>query len=102
MKDLNLPPFYVGQRVVAIKDHSQGRYKKGEEFIVLNIKIGCCSKWVIDIGIRSGILTKMCYVCSSIRIQDNHYGAIAFAPIESTFQTISYSKVIEEELVGVN
>lgn len=41
--------FYVGQEVVAIKDHSQGVYKKGDEFVIQGIKKTCCN-CCLDIG----------------------------------------------------
>lgn len=37
-----MPRFKIGQRVVAIRDHSQGLFKKGDEFIVDGFM--CCPK----------------------------------------------------------
>ena len=34
--------FYIGQEIVAIRNHSQNAFKKGEEFIVLDIQQQCC------------------------------------------------------------
>jgi len=34
--------FYIGQKVVAIRNHSIGKFKKGQEFIVLDIMKDCC------------------------------------------------------------
>jgi len=52
MNKLNLPPFYVGQKVVAIKSHSQGIFKKGDVFKVKALMKPCCY-WVCDIGIEN-------------------------------------------------
>lgn len=34
--------FYEGQKVVALVDQLQGRFKKGDKFTVLSIKKVCC------------------------------------------------------------
>lgn len=34
--------FYVGQRVVAVRNHPQGYFKIGDEFTVLEIAEYCC------------------------------------------------------------
>lgn len=43
--------FYIGQKIVAIKDHSQGIFKKGDEFTVLAVRDALCKCNTYDIHI---------------------------------------------------
>lgn len=45
--------FEVGKEVVAIKDHHQGPFKKGDTFMLNAIRKGCCSycSLQLDVGI---------------------------------------------------
>lgn len=45
--------FYIGQKIVAIKDHSQGIFKKGDEFTVLDVRDSLCkcNNYDVHIGI---------------------------------------------------
>lgn len=78
-------PFYIGQEVVAIRDHSMGFFKKGQEFTVLGIKKSCC-EWDVNIGhtynfnIYSGYA--ICGICNKKELSDKymHYSSICFAP----------------------
>lgn len=47
--------WYIGQPIVAIENHSQGLFKKGDEFIVRGIKgKRCnCNADLLDIGLKS-------------------------------------------------
>jgi len=51
--------FYVGQEVVAIRDHSQGIFKKGQEFVIRGIKKGCCGI-DLDIGMNESVYISVC------------------------------------------
>lgn len=104
----DFPPFYVGQKVVAIKDHSQGAFRKGETFVVIEvIRCPCnCKYWVIDIGkIWTESEFSRCRICEH-RIKGflSYYNASCFAPIESQFHSITFEQVVEIEspLIGVN
>lgn len=105
--EINLPPFYVGQKVVALEDSLDGLFKKGDEFRVTSIK-KCtgCNAWEITIGIATGYDFKRCVICNCLEIIKSEAPFLAkrFAPVEMSFQEISYSKVMEEEkkFVGVN
>ena len=95
-----IPPFYIGQRVVAVRDslHS-GCFKKGDEKIVFGIIQMPCGCWCVDVGDK----TVFEFVSCSIHKDRTKSmlilwaSATAFAPITSTFQTISYSEVLEKE-----
>ncbi len=64
----------VGKDVVAIRDHSQGKYKKGQIFKCFGLKAPYCNciKALIDIGVQdyspSGF--SECNYCS-LRVRDN-------------------------------
>lgn len=98
MKEINLPPFYVGQRVVAIKDHSMGSFKKGDIKTVLGIEKLCCC-WNIDVGIKFSQILWQCNTCKALK-DTNQIGWInarSFAPIQENFQSISLEKILEKE-----
>lgn len=101
-----IPPFYIGQRVVRLESTNDGTLKKGEEFIVKGIKF-CCSAigWRIDVG-RFPENYKS-YACSSCHKQYEEpciWIASKFAPLEENteFQAITFTKILEKELVSIN
>lgn len=105
---MTLPKFYVGQRVVAIEDHSQGAFKKGNTFTVTSVIAGCCS-WEITIGIvPDETFAEALIECTGCgRVQHDEYTEWrfmedSFAPIHEDFQKITFEKIIEQESVSVN
>jgi len=89
--------FYVGQKVVAIRDHSQKLFKKGQEFIVLNVKEPFCKCGIqqVDIGIPSPVCITICHDCCK-EFQNNGiawFCNTSFAPLETYRE--SYSIAIE-------
>lgn len=108
MKEINLPPFYVGQRVVAINDGNDKIttvVHKGQEFVILDIyQCSACNKWKVDIG---HLTHSSCTSCKCGKIKHGNIkwaAAEIFAPIQETFQSITLEKVLETEtrLLGVN
>lgn len=101
----NLPPFHVGQKVVAIEDHSQLHYKKGDVYTVTGLaKTPCCGNWIIDIGVRTHHSLMDCF-CGDIYKNNYMFSIIKFRPLQSqSFPLITLTKVIEEqhELVSSN
>jgi len=100
MKDnINLPPFYVGQRVVALNNSSNGARVKDNVYVVKGLKRCGCGRWLIDIGDVGELAITQCK-CGRhdfvFAVNEWHY-ADAFAPIESTFSAITLSEVIEIE-----
>lgn len=41
-KHKTMSRFYIGQEIVAIRDHSRGVFKNGDEFVIEGIEQGCC------------------------------------------------------------
>jgi len=99
MNKLDLSQFYVGQKVVAIKDHSQGVFKKGDEFVVLNIMKNCCN-WQIDVGIKGTSHVGQC-TCGHDFIKNASVWWVnqrCFTPLQQQkFPLIKLSKIMEKE-----
>lgn len=95
MKEINLPPFYVGESVVVVKGFKKLRQvwgfnypKKGDVVTVDEIrKHPIHDFWLVKIPTCE---CELCHRC--------------FAPIEKQFQSISLEKVLEKEtpLICVN
>jgi len=86
--------FKVGQRVVAIRDHSQGIIKKDETFPVLGINRNiCCGSLTIDVGLKVVGRKRIC-VCGCSRKNDNYFGASLFRPIDEISNT-TYEEVMQ-------
>lgn len=80
-------PFYVGQRVIALKDSVYGYFKKGTIYKVFGIEKACCV-WAINIGktVKSKIFA--CSMCDKTiaRYGDKAvHNVINFAPIQETY-----------------
>lgn len=98
-----IPPFFIGQEVVAIIDHSQGIFKKGDSFIVYGLNEGCCG-YTVDIGIKRASEYTRCGICNNRYLYSGlnrvfHHSS--FSP-KQKFKAISYTKIMEEELVCEN
>jgi hypothetical protein len=102
----NLPPFYVGQRVVALR--SIGCVKKGKEYVVLGLfKCTKCHVWYVQHTHAKGVVLNDKFPCCGNPIVTKDYRAASakhFAPIEENFQSITLEKVLEQEtkLISVN
>lgn len=106
MSTENLPPFYVGQKVVCLKTSPTGVPKKGCTYTV-QACFQCpeCKEWHIKIFEVASPYTKYS-CCIPIKTTGKYIGGPAkyFAPIHENFESISLSKVLEEEtkLISVN
>lgn len=108
MKHTSIPPFYVGQEVVCI--NPIGRLVKDKKYTVLGLfQCKVCKKWQIGFcdmdGDESGMKCPCGWITSTENAGPYRFAyAHRFAPITSTFQSITLEKVLEEEtkLIGVN
>lgn len=102
----NLPPFYIGQRVVCLEGFS--KYKKGKIYTVGALfKTDCCNVWKVGcIKIKGSSDDMFECACGAkpVFIPIPYYvlSAKFFAPINENFQPISLEKVLETELISVN
>lgn len=106
---INIGPFYIGQEIVAIKDHSQGVFKKGDEFIVKGMKSSTCNceRRLINIGIQNTSLHTQCRHCGVISIHIDRFwwfNINIFAPKIEFSKFVSMKQVTEEalETIGAN
>lgn len=104
MENINLPPFYSGQRVVCIVNQSQNFVTKGQEFIVIGVKKFCC-KWTIDVGLINIKMSVICKDCGHREITHIAWlKADLFIPIDESFEVIEYCEVLgkEKPLISAN
>lgn len=92
----------IGQPIVAIKNHSQGRFKKGDEFIIKGLRTSSCfcpSKVLIDVGLptitgRSGCKCGFWEVSKIV-----WFNSTSFAPLDANISELT--EILEMELVNV-
>ena len=91
--------WYIGQEIVAIRNHSQGLFKKGDEFIIKGIKYGTCSCKVVflDIGIVGLNNSTLCVICGRDTVAGKEQGFhdFCFAPKEQAGD-YSIEELLEE------
>lgn len=87
--------FYIGQKVVAIVDHSQGVFKKGDEFVVLEIaKI--CTEWCIKIHDSNFPNLTFCKHNSPFLTKGTFFVQKCFAPVqESGVSEMTFEDVMD-------
>jgi hypothetical protein len=110
MNEHNLPPFYVGQKVVALRTSDFGGVIKDKTYTVECCFVTkCCKVW--KVGIAETTATEDVSICNTCGKDVNHKGSFVligdakyFAPIQTDFIAITFEKVIEQEreLINVN
>lgn len=97
-------PFYIGQKVICIKGDKRGIYKKDSVYTVKNIELcSRCGMWWV--GCMLHPLANGDSFCDCGQQSETSYWqrpASTFAPVNEGFQPISFTKVLEEELVSSN
>lgn len=87
--------WYIGQPIVAIKDHSQGDFKKGDEFTILGIheSFCTCKHILLDIGNRFDlrcqyVICKRCFLKYSRTSDVLWYNEVCFAPLDGNIDEL--------------
>lgn len=93
--------WYIGQDIVAVMDHSQGRFKRGDEFKIRGLRVApCgCGHIQIDIGLSdSSVVSTECTRCwrKAKYTGALFYHEVCFAPLDPIKEAIS--NLIEETL----
>lgn len=110
MQEFEIPPFYVGQEVVAIKTHPDKIYVKWNDYKVLEVgKTPCCQAWYIYTGFPTPSGRKKGTHCVPCNKPNAHPTKVIFpahhfkAKIELT-EFISMKQLAETQLetIGAN
>lgn len=112
----NLPPFYVGQKVVSIE--SFDCLVEGHVYTVIKCHLRTCGcGWVVEVNIPNISvdgnriykgMTVRCSSCKKLRLSQSNnacYFHRRFRPLqESVFPSLTMSKVVEKEsqLISMN
>lgn len=94
--------WYIGQRIVAIQDHSKGKFKKGSEFVVHGIRDSFCKcdMYELNIGFSSDSPLINCRICNLTTQGDgiHWFSEMLFAPLEEKPEMSAYTaeELIEE------
>jgi hypothetical protein len=107
---MNLPPFHIGQKVVALKTSFKRHGFQIVKWEVYTVKdqYQCekCGKWVVGLAELSPINPNQWRSCCMDDCKLTCAGGNAkyFAPIVENFQSITLEKVFEQEtkLISVN
>ena len=102
--------YRTGDDIVAIKDHSQGVFLKGDVFTALTMKRGSCGCIIlVDIGLKSDRKFTRCPVCEmNDEKTDNIWwvDARAFRKLLSRSEEADLAEVLEEvfseQLINTN
>lgn len=96
--------FYVGQDIVAIRNHSNGMFKEGDVFHIKGLKQGCCErgKLKIDIG---HYLEDTHTFCTHCKRKNNPgiqwYNSDSFKPLDSLVNIDELTEVLNEPIFEV-
>jgi len=95
--------WYIGQEIVAVIDHRQGAFKKGDEFVIQGLQISKCKcKYVIiDIGLQDTGDTWKCVACDVTGTRVNSvwwFSETRFAPKQRTYSESEIEAVNIDEL----
>lgn len=106
-KEVNMKqqPFYIGQKVVALKTISTTGLIKDKVYVVTGIK-ACvrCGVYSINVGIK--IPGNSTCACDNETVLSNTgiwwADVELFAPLHEGFQSITFEKILETELTSAN
>ena len=95
--------WYIGQRIVAIRDHGKGLFKRGDEFTIHGLRgSSCrCHHVEIDIGHRDTPHYTRCVNCENLTYSSGTlwFDEVSFAPLDELEQAIE--ELLEEVNVAV-
>lgn len=94
-------PFKIGDRVVAVRDHCDGKFKIGDVFTIHDVRKGMCNcdRWEVGIGIASLGGNTRCTRCGKRETNTTGiwwFSSKAFTKLLSTFSRMTFKEVINE------
>ena len=93
--------WYIGQDIVAIRDHQQGNFKDGEVYCIKSLRESMCkckTIW-IDIGKTPTFETSCCMACDTTGIENKGvcwYAERYFAPLDTLVNISELTEVLNE------
>lgn len=102
-----IPPFYIGQEVICLKDigiiGTKYGVQKGKDYVVTAIYKPCCY-YVIQVGIiyPGNFISTCCFECNTQRLFNKNieFNASKFAPkLNQEYKEVTFTKITEE--IGV-
>jgi len=117
MNKLNLPSFYVGQRVVALRtiksDKGRIGIVKGQEYVIKALVptfCKCADVWAVDIGYKldNKLFELRCKMCGKTHVDKMKvwlFSSSNFAPLQQQkfpLMTFSEIKVKEQEEILID
>jgi len=91
--------FYVGQDVVAIEDHPQGKFRENDTFVTQGLrspKCGC-DFLEINIGLPTMALFHLCSFCGSTQNSEEncYFASTRFRPLDELTNISELTEVLE-------
>lgn len=79
--------WYIGQPIVAIRNHTKGKFKKGDEFTIKGLRTSnCyCPETEIDIGFLKEFNISSCPSCKKEWVENTNqswFSEKSFAPLD--------------------
>mgnify|MGYP000904673755 CR=1 FL=1 len=97
--------FEVGKKVIAVANHSQGNYKRGQVFPLNGIKKGCSHYTVLlDVGlvVHGNNAFSGCPICLSDFSKNIHYvDSRNFAPYDDSLSELTAEDILNEQTVTI-
>jgi hypothetical protein len=99
---LNIPAFYLGQKVVCIQSAESYGLFKDKTYTLTDVRLCSCGETTVSFGVPHGKQTWLCECFGCNGEIKNSLGqwycrSARFAPLqESQFRVVSFEKVMEE------
>lgn len=95
--------WYIGQEIVAVRDHPQGVFKEGDTFVIKGLRGSPCKCHSIDIdvGIKSSGGHSLCGVCGYRGGKNGLYWWFSeqnFAPLDTICDISELMDVLERPI----
>lgn len=86
--------WHIGQQIVAIRTHSQGKFKRGQDFPIKGLRGSqCkCNEVEIDIGIKDDYVEWCCPTCNMEGERDSYivwFSEHNFAPLDQDISELT-------------
>ena len=91
--------WYIGQNIVAIVDHSKGKFKDGDSFVIKSLLEGVCNcpnkKILIDVGLVANGGKSKCITCNVV-VSGCWFADSCFAPLDELCNISELTEILTE------